>query len=825
MSPPGLTTAEAAERLARFGPNRMTEEKRGARLRELLHTLADPMALMLVAAGAIYLALGETRDGALLLGALVPVLGVDVLLEARARGALAKLSAAVAPRARVLRDGEEREVPTDTLVPGDLLLLADGDVVHADAVVREARNLALDESTLTGESEPQDKRLLDGAPEKAADEERVWAGSLVLAGQGRVEVVATGMRTRYGKIAALVSDGPTEETPIQRRTGAMVRKLVVVAAVVAVAVVGLEILRGERVWNALLGGLSLTMAALPEEFPLVYTLFLSLGAWRLGRRGVLVRRLAAVETLGSTTVICVDKTGTLTAGRFALDVHLALGGARDPDAERTLLEAAVLACEPEPADPLERAIVAHATSDGVDAAELHRRFTLIHDYPFDPAGKHMAHVWGGEGGARIVAKGALEGILEHCAVEESARGEIQGALETLAAQGMRVLAVAERRAEEFAGDRGVDERALRLLGLLGFRDPLRPEVPAAVEACRRAGVAIKVITGDHALTAHAIAHAAGIPHSDEAIINGDALDGLSPEALVERVRAVSLFARVRPEQKFAIVDALRRAGEVVAMTGDGTNDAPALRRASIGVCMGQRGTEVARAAADLVLLRDDFDALVGTVREGRVIAHNIQRAFLYLIAFHLPVVGLALLAPLVGLPLVLLPVHLVWLELIVHPVSALVFEGEPPPTDVMAAPPRPAAAPLLPARRVLLSAISGGALALGALGLFRLRLPDGEAVARAAALAVVIAGSLALVWAERAGTQAWHRAGIPRRPRFWIVCLLVAASLPLLIEFAPTARALQVAPLDGAGWLEAIGVALAAVGWRAFGWGGEKISA
>jgi Ca2+-transporting ATPase len=815
FDPAGLTP-EAAERLlARHGPNRLAEPERWRWLKDAARLVADPMALMLGGAGAAYLLLGETRDGIILLLAIVPVLAVDVLLEVRSRGALKKLAAAVRPVVRVRRGGVEREISGEALVPGDALLLREGDIVLADGAVRQAANLALDESSLTGESEPVEKLTHTGAPGAAAPPRaQVFAGSVVLTGQGLCEVTATGAATRFGKIAQLVAQSSPEPTPLQRNTSAMVRRLGLVALLVAATVFGLGWWRGQDPWRALLAALSIAISAVPEEFPLVFTIFLTMGAWRLSRAGVLVRRLAAVETLGATTVICTDKTGTLTTGQFALENHLVLA---EGVAETDLLTAAVLACERDPGDAMERAVLARAAAHGVDPASLLGGWVLTHDHDFDPLGKHMSHGWraAGDGAWRLCAKGALEGILQHCALAPGERERAEAAHAGLAGRGMRVLAVAERRGVPLTGRRDEDERELRLLGLLGFRDPLRPQVPAAVAECGRAGIRLKIITGDHALTAHAIAEAAGIPHSDDAIVTGEELDLLAPEPRAARIRSAAILARVRPEQKHEIVEVLSRAGEVVAMTGDGINDAPALRRADIGISFGRRGTEVARAAADLILLDDDFSALVATIREGRTIFTNLQRAFLFLVSFKLRIVALALLPPLLGWPAFFMPVHLVWLELVVHPISALAFEAEPPPADLMRRPPRHPKAPLLPRRLLWRSLLSGLLLTAAALWAYLGHLGAGVAYARSLGVAVVVAGSLAQVWAERAGEGSLLSTPWPRSGRFWLVFGGVALSLPLFVHVPAIATVFQLAPLAAADWALVVGLAVGSVAWRA----------
>jgi len=812
----GLGEHEARRRLDLFGLNRLVRNRRGARIREIARTFADPMALMLAAAAGAYALLGERTNAIVMAAAMVPVLGVDVILEARSRGALKRLAHASAPRARVVRDGIERPIETEHIVPGDVMLAGEGDVVAADGIVRWEANFSVDESSLTGESEPRAKTLAQPNIEPS-EGNRVFAGCRVLTGHAYAEVTATGERSRHGNIARLVIESEHRPTPLQRKTAAMVRWMVAAAFVAASILFVVVLMRGGSFRKAFLSAISLAMSGVGEEFLLVLTLFLSLGAWRLGRIGVLVRRVAGVETLGATTVICLDKTGTLTAGSYALDVAQPFGAT-----EHELLELAVLACERNPVDAMEAAIFSRAAQEGINPQVLQARWTLIRDHPFDPIGKHMSHVWEArDGGAtrRVVAKGSLEGVLEHCDIVALARADAFAQNTRLASEGMRVLAVATRDSGVVdeatpTAFRAWDERDLRLVGLLGFRDPLRPEVPAAVAECQAAGITLKLITGDHALTAHAVAEAAGIAHRDEAIITGDALDRLTPDQFDAEARRCSIFARVRPEQKYALVDALSRAGEVVAMTGDGINDAPALKRADIGISMGSRATEVARATADLVLLRDDFSTLEATIREGRRLFANIQRAFRYLTGFKVMTVALALGAPLFGLPILLLPIDLVWLELIVHPVSALAFEDASGDKRAMRLPPRSPDAPVLRLNQALRSALSGVLLAAAALTLYTLRLDHGVAEARAIALAVAWAGSLFLIWAELAGEQAWWRVTLPRSTRFWIVIAVVAVSLPTMMAVPALSAILGIRTIPASGWIIAAIAAFACIAWR-----------
>jgi Ca2+-transporting ATPase len=810
----GLSRLEAHRRLAEAGRNRWVKRDRFGRLRDLIRLIADPMAVMLAVAATVYFLLGETRDAVVLAIALIPVLGVDVVLEARSRAALDKLAHAAEPAADVVRDGHVLSVPFEEIVPGDVLVLREGHVIAADGVVQWTANLTIDESSLTGESEPQSKRAWESRGEPPP-EAHFFAGSLVLSGYGFGRVTMTGASTQYGGIATLVAQTPPSPSPLQRHAAVLVRRLGVVALIVAAGLFALSLARHEPWTRALLGAVSLAMAAIPEEFPIVLTLFLSVGAWRLAAHGMLVRRLASVETLGSTTVICTDKTGTLTRGDFQLVQHVVLLSSLS---EGEFLEIAVLACERLPADAMERAIGVYAESHGVSPSAISSRWVLVRDHDFDPIGKHMSHVWrslAADDHLVVAAKGAIEGVLTHCRLDPDTRRSALDVNERLARQGLRVLAVAMKRTNHVSATRDEDEQDLTLCGLLGFQDPVRPEVPGSVEECQRAGIQIKVITGDHALTAHAVAEAAGVLHEDDLIVTGAELDALDDGARNGRIDRAAIFARIGPEQKFQIVDELKRAGGIVAMTGDGVNDAPALRRADIGIVMGQRGTDVARATADLVLLDDNFASIVATVREGRLILQNIQRAFLYLIAFHIPIVALAVLAPLTGIPLLLLPIHLVWLELIVHPVSAVVFQSEKASASLMNRPPRDPAAPLLPRRAVVRSAVSGGLLAAASFATYWWQLPaGGELQARGLALVVLMGGYQTLIFAERLALADSQTQRIPTSMVFWAVWCAAAFSLAAILYVPLLARLFRVSPVDGAQVATAIALGVAVVAWR-----------
>ncbi len=819
---PGLTSEQARALLARHGPNRpVPEHRRPTFLAWVLKALADPMAILLLVAGATYLLLRDFPDAAVTLVALVPITAVTLVLDARSEHALDELKRLTAPTAAVWRDGHQQVVAAEAVVPGDLVILHEGDIVPADGELVQGAQLVLDESALTGESQPVVKDA--GA---AGAEREVYAGTTLLSNRGIARVTATGPATRYGLIGALVARIRQPSTPLQRLIRRLVAQLAFVAGAFCVAVVAVELARGHDLAAAIIAGVSLAIAAIPEEFPMVYTLYLSLGAWRLTRDRALIRRLAGVETLGATTVICSDKTGTLTLGRvevaeIATAPRFRGGGpaaARSGDSagphEQELLEAAALACEPHPFDPLEQAVLRYAEAQGVDVAALHGS-ELLHDYPFDPALKYMSHVWRRDRAARTCAKGALEGILERSHATAEVRDRALEANRTLASQGMRVLAVAAGDLARLAGRRDEDEATLRFLGLIAFSDPPRPGVADALGECAAAGIRVIMITGDHPLTAHAIADELGIEHDADGIATGDEIDALDDAQLGGLVASANVFARTRPEQKYRLVRTLRAGGHVVAMTGDGINDAPALREADIGVAMGQRGTEVAREAATLVLLDDNFATIVAAVKDGRRIFDNLRRAFSYLIAFHIPLLLAALVVPLVGSPLLLLPAHLVWLELIVHPMASLVFEADPPSPELMRRPPRPRGVGLLTRLDWLRPLAEGLTLFGGVLALYLVRLAQDVPTDRARALALVamILGQTALVLAERAPDRPFWRISARGNWALPAVAAATLLSLPAALYIPGLSGLLKLQPLAPAEWAVAGVVGVVAALW------------
>jgi Ca2+-transporting ATPase len=779
------------------------------------------MVIILLAAGSLFIGLGETVDGSTMLLATIPLIAVDLALEMRAERTLDRLREMAAPRAVVRRDGQELVIPSAEIVPGDVLLLKEGEVVPADGVVESESGLQLDESALTGESLPVTKKSAGWPPLGRVLEDRdarVFAGTTVLAGRATAIVTATGARTEFGRIGALVAGAKPQPTPFERSVQGLVRTLSVGAVLVSLAVGGIVLLRGSGWIDALLAGVSLAIAAIPEEFPIMFAIYLTIGAWRMARRNALIRRLAGVETLGSTTVICTDKTGTLTQGRLAVKALHADNQLQildrptvTPAAER-LLQDALLASEPNPFDPLDQAIASLAQDAGIAPAQFYGRWTMAQDYPFDPIRKYVTHVWRSqEGELRLCSKGSIEGILELSLPSQDVRETTVKANQELAGMGMRVIAVAEKGLRQLASERWVNESGMRLVGLIGFADPPREGVKEAVAECQSAGVRVIMITGDHPLTAHAIAEEVGLRHDDQQIITGPEIEQMDDDRLQRALGRAAIFARMQPTQKYRIVQGLKAIRQVVAMTGDGINDAPALRVADIGVAMGRRGTQVAREAATMVLLDDNFGTIVEAIKEGRRVFDSLQRAFLYLIIFHFPVIMGALLVPMIGAPLLLLPTTMVWLEIIVHPTAALVFAADPPDSDLMERPPRDPKEPFFPLQLTQWVLVEGTTMVLGVLAIYLGLLATGTPgdQARGVAIAALIIGQTLLVLQTRSTKQPFWRLGILSNRVLVPALLATVASLALFLYLPPLAAATQLAPPAAYQWVIATVVATA----------------
>ncbi|NWG30413.1 MAG: cation-translocating P-type ATPase [Rhodocyclaceae bacterium] len=823
-----LSSEEAARLLASEGPNTLPGGRGRTWLDIVRETAREPMFLLLVAAGTLYLVFGELREGAVLFGFVLVTLGLTLYQEGKTERAIEALRDLTSPRALVIRDGQRVRIPGGEVVRGDHVVLAEGDRVPADGVLIEGSDLVVDESLLTGEAVPVSKHfaVAESLPPARPGGEGtpfVFSGTLVVAGHGIARITATGPRTEIGRIGAALGTLSVERSPLQKQTARLIRNLALLAlGMSALLVVAHGFLRGDWL-AALLAGIALAMAMLPEEYPVVLTVFPALGAWRLARENVLTRRIAAIETLGATSVLCTDKTGTLTENRMTV-THLWAAGedfvvehesGALPEVFHSLVEHAILASETDPFDPMDQAFHRLGERFLAHTEHLHRDWTLVHDYGLNPRLRTMAHVWQAKHGSEYVVavKGAPEAVIDLCHLGTAAQACIAAAVNELAALGLRVLAVARARFSGNALPAIEHDFPFEFIGLTGLSDPLRAEIPKAMQECREAGIRVVMITGDYPATARAIARVAGLPVED--ILSGDELATLSEEELRARLRATCVCARIAPEQKLAIVQALKANGEIVAMTGDGVNDAPALKAAHVGIAMGGRGTDVAREAAALVLLDDNFASIVRAIRLGRRIFDNLQKSMSYILAVHIPIAGIALLPVLFGWPAVLFPMHIAFLELIIDPACSLVFENEAAEADVMRRPPRDTRQPLFGGAtlgRACLQGIVVLTVVLGASASAFGRL--GEEEARAFVFVTLVIANLALIIANRVRGDSFFDALRLPNPMLWMVAGVTLVLLMLVVYVPALASVFRFAPLPGDDL--ALAAALGIIGVGAF---------
>jgi Ca2+-transporting ATPase len=779
----GLTSQQAAKRLAEFGPNSIARQERRSLGRIARETLREPMFLLLLAAAGLYLIFGDLAEGIFLSAGALLSLTLVVVQEVRSERALAALNALAEPMVRVMRDGALVTIGAKELVPGDIVVLAEGARVPADGELVEGSALEVDESTLTGEAAACTKVAATAEAGGTANS-AVFASTLVLRGQALAEVARTGPSTRIGQIGTALRDIREQPTLVQRDVRWLISRIGILALLFCAAVaITYGIVRHDWFQGAL-SGLTLAISLIPEEFPMVLVIFMTLGAWRMAKHNVLVRRSAVIETLGATTLLCADKTGTITQNQMALRKIWRAGTSHDLSDEiraepRAVIEAAQLASAVQPHDPMDVAV--HAAAGPAPEAGL------VRSHPLSPEFLAVVQVWKAPSGHGLVyaAKGAPETILDLCVPDEKARAQVEQAIQDMATRGMRVLAVATARLESAAE---LDPRNLEYAfeGLLGFEDPVRSDVPPALELARRAGVEVAMITGDYPATALAAAREAGIDTTAGALTGAEA-------ELATDISRVRVFARVMPEQKLTLVRRFKDAGHIVAMTGDGVNDAPALAAADVGIAMGQRGTDVAREASDLILLDDRFASIVTGIGLGRRIFTNLRRAMTYIIAVHIPVAGLVLMPLLLGLPPMLYPMHLVLLELIIDPLCSIVFEAEPSEADAMDNPPRDSREPLFGSSQIAVAALDGIVLLAGVLGLYiwlhQSGIADGQA--RAVSFIALVAGHLALAPAVMArsgrGSPVHHSRMlwmVTAGASFFLVTMLGIPELRQIMRFS-----------------------------------------
>ncbi|HWB26780.1 MAG TPA: cation-translocating P-type ATPase [Chitinophagaceae bacterium] len=784
----GLSQDEAQARLKKSGYNELPAAKPKTILQIVLEVVKEPMFVLLVTCGILYMLLGDYREGSIMLASILVIISITFYQSQKTERALDALKQMSAPRALVIRDGIQSRIPGREVVPGDLLVLNEGDRVAADATIVDMVSLAVDESMLTGESVAVNKSA-------ANNDLCVFSGSLVVQGKAIAEATATGLQTEIGKIGASLENITADSTRLQQEMKKLIRVLFITGAVICICIVAAFYFTRGNFIQSVLNGLAAAISILPEEFPVVLTLFLALGAWRLSRKNILTRKPSAIETLGTTTVLCTDKTGTITQNKMEVaaifdghDVYEKNGFHLAPHKLAPLVTAAVHASQKDAVDPMEKAIrqAGHALSL-LPATD----YSLVKEYPLSADLFAMTRVMqGSDGDTPVAVKGAPEAVFSLCRLPADVQAKYWAVGQELAGRGYRVIAVASAQMPASLPEKQ-NGFAFSFLGLIAFEDPIRPEVPAAIAECYNAGIKVIMITGDFPATAKSIAVQAGL-QADKMVVTGEELNKMDNSTLQKNIGGINIFARVVPEQKLRIVQALKANGEIVAMTGDGVNDAPALKAAHIGIAMGNRGTDVAREASSLVLLDDNFASIVGAIRSGRRIFDNLQKAMSYILAIHIPVIGLTLIPAFVtSMPVLLMPLHIVFLELIIDPVCSIAFESEKEEQGLMQRPPRSPDERFFGWRKIGYSLLQGALLLCMVITVYIITSREGHTAneTRAIAFSALITSNILLILTALSKSKS--AISVVLEKNIAVVGLLSAAFIVLqLILLVPQLRVL-----------------------------------
>ncbi|NTW33313.1 MAG: cation-translocating P-type ATPase [Bacteroidetes bacterium] len=800
---PGLSDEQVKQKQKKEGFNELPSSKPKSIIHIAFEVVKEPMFLLLVACGTLYLMLGDLQEGLMLLGFVFVIMGIEFYQEKKTEKALDALKDLASPRALVIRDSFEKRIPGKEVVTDDIVVLQEGDRVPADALVLSCNNLMVDESLLTGEPVPVRKREfkegdLDFNP-GGDDIPYVYSGSMIVQGSGIVKVVAIGMNTEIGKIGKALESVKEEPTKLKKEMGILVKRLAIIGVSLCVIVITVyTITRGDLI-NGFLAGITLAMAMLPEEFPVVLTIFLALGAWRISKKNVLTRKPAAIETLGSATVLCTDKTGTLTQNKMTVtklfngsDFFSVSANTEFTEPFHEIIEYGILSSQMNPFDPMEKAITNIGEKYLQNTEHIHTDWLMEKEYPLSREMLAMSRVFNSTGtkGKIIATKGAPEAIFDLSHLDNNSKRKYDKAVAEMASAGLRVLGVAKAIINNENLPEIQHDFNFEFVGLIGLSDPIRENVPVAVAECHKAGIRVIMITGDYPVTAMNIAKEIGLKNPDLCIA-GDELKKMSEDELCNRIKDVNVFARVVPEQKLNIVNALKKNNEIVAMTGDGVNDAPALKAANIGIAMGEKGTDVAREASSLVLMDDNFASIVSAIRMGRRIFDNLQKALGYIFAIHVPIAGLSLIPVLFAdMPLILWPVHIVFLELIIDPACSIIFEAEKEEKNVMARPPKNINEPFFGRKKILLSCTQGiGILVITMLVYFiGLKTGHSEKAVRTLTFVTLIASNIAVIISNRSWSDNFFKIILtPNKTVKWVVggaifFLFLILNIPFLLN-------------------------------------------
>jgi len=790
----GLTNSEVKTRIAKDGYNELQGSKSKSFWTIIFEVAKEPMFLLLVACGTLYMLLGDIEEGFMLLGFVFVIMGIEFYQERKSEKALDALKDLASPRALVIRDGMEIRIAGREVVCDDIIVLQEGDRIPADATVLKSVNLLVDESLLTGESVPVRKHDWEGESAHIQpggdDQPFVYSGSMVVQGNGLAKVTHTGMNTQIGKIGKSISEVEESPSRLKKEIGLLVKRLTIAGGILFVAVIVLYTLTRGDLLQGFLAGITLAMAMLPEEFPVVLTIFMAVGAWRISKKRVLTRQPNAIETLGSATVLCTDKTGTLTENKMKVtklynrDNYWITKGAGDfPEEYHDIIEYGILSSQINPFDPMEKAINSIGESFLKGTEHLHADWEILKEYSLSKELLAMSRVFRNKTSNQLViaAKGAPEAIFELCHFPAGVQEKYAQAVQTMASEGLRVLGVAKSSLPESLLPEIQHDFDFEFVGLIGLSDPIRPQVSQAVKECYQAGIRVIMITGDYPITAQNIAKEIGLQNYS-GCITGAELAEMDEAVLSEKIKTIDVFARVVPEQKLKIVNALRRNNEIVAMTGDGVNDAPALKAANIGIAMGEKGTDVAREASELVLMDDNFGSIVEAIKMGRRIFDNLQKALGYIFAIHVPIAGLSLIPVLfAGWPLILWPVHVVFLELIIDPACSVIFEAERAEKNVMLRAPRKINQAFFGGKKIFISCFQGICILIASLGVYFVTLKMGCSIGEVKAMtfATLIFANIATILTNR----SWESSifTILRTPNKTVKWVIGGAALFILL--------------------------------------------
>ncbi|MFA6339151.1 MAG: cation-translocating P-type ATPase [Candidatus Paceibacterota bacterium] len=810
----GLSQTEADRILKEDGFNELPSQKKQSGFFILFKVLSEPMLILLILSGLIYMFLGEMKDALMLLSFVFVVIGITFYQERKTEKTLEALRDLSSPRALVIRDGEQKRIAGREVVKGDIVVIREGDRVPADVVILSCENLNIDESLLTGESMPVrktewDEKLTNQRP-GGDDLPFAYSGSMVTSGRGVARVNFTGINTEIGKIGKSLENIKDEDTLLRKETAKIVRLVAIIGVILCVLVVASYVFIKGNLIEGFLAGITLSMAMLPEEFPVVLLIFLTLGAWRISKRKVLTRHAAAIETLGAATVLCTDKTGTLTLNKMKLsslysnDSFFEINNSTSTSTElpyqfKDLIECGVLASQKDHFDPIEKELHKVGNLCLKNTENSYNDFDLIKEYPLSKELLALSHVWKSKDKKKLViaSKGAPEAIVDLCHASNEQVEEILKKVKEMSDKGLRVLGVAKAL---FSGENLPENQhdfKFEFVGLLGFADPIRPTVPDAVKEAYEAGIRVIMITGDYPGTAQFIAQKIGIKNPEN-FLTGENLDKMDILELREKIKTTNIFARVVPEQKLLIVNALKANDEIVAMTGDGVNDAPALKSAHIGIAMGERGTDVAREASALVLLNDDFSSIVAAVRLGRRIYNNIKRAMGYILAVHIPIAGMSILPLFYGMPIVLLPAHIAFLELIIDPACSTVFESEEEDKNIMKIPPRNLHQSIFDFNNVAISIVQGLSVMLATFVLFVLAVKTGrsELEARSIAFTSLVISNLMLIAINLSWSKNIHKIILNANKVFFMVFISALLCLSAVLYIPFFTNLFNIAPLN-----------------------------